>query len=145
MLLLPIIKINFSFADHIPNIGIGFIFLANLIANGLLFIVLFSEVRQLRIRINWTEFKPIRELKRAVPENDDCPICLETQLTEYAWSKTHSRWNMCSENEQAIVTACNHRFCQPCWQLHLGSNVRRDHAGVYISCPMCRRRLNHVR
>ncbi|MCJ7801853.1 MAG: hypothetical protein MUP82_05800 [Candidatus Marinimicrobia bacterium] len=93
----------------------------------------------------WTEFKPIRDLKRAVPENDDCPICLETQLTGYAWSTTHSRWNMCSENEQAIITACNHRFCQPCWGLHLASNVRRDHVGVYISCPMCRRRLNHVR
>ncbi|HNP18138.1 MAG TPA: polysaccharide biosynthesis C-terminal domain-containing protein [Fulvivirga sp.] len=59
LLLLPFIKNNYSIADHIPDIGIGFIFLANLIANGMLFIILFSEIRQLRFRFNWAEFKPI--------------------------------------------------------------------------------------
>ncbi len=59
LLLLPFIKSNYSIADHIPNIGIGFIFLANLIANGMLFVILFSEIRQLRFRVNWKEFKPI--------------------------------------------------------------------------------------
>ncbi|MCE7991264.1 MAG: oligosaccharide flippase family protein [Roseivirga sp.] len=42
-----------------PSIGVGYIFIANLIANSLYLPLLFKELRQIRIRFNWSAFKPI--------------------------------------------------------------------------------------
>jgi O-antigen/teichoic acid export membrane protein len=42
-----------------PEIGVGYIFIANLIANALYIPMLFKEFRQVRIRFNWKAFKPI--------------------------------------------------------------------------------------
>ncbi len=42
-----------------PEIGVGYIFIANLIANALYLPLLLKELRQIRIRFNWTAFKPI--------------------------------------------------------------------------------------
>ena len=91
----------------------------------------------------WAEFQPIRDLKRAVPENDDCPICMEARLTVYSWSKTHSRWSVCYESD-SIITRCKHRFCAPCWGRFVDANTRRDRLGAHVSCPMCRGRLECV-
>ena len=48
-----------------PEMGIGYIFIANLIANSLYLPLLFKEFSQLRIRFNWKAFKPI--LRYALP------------------------------------------------------------------------------
>ena len=42
-----------------PEIGIGYIFIANLAANSLYLPLLFKELIQVRIRFNWAAFKPI--------------------------------------------------------------------------------------
>lgn len=42
-----------------PDIGVGYIFIANLIANSLYIPMLFKELAQVKIRFNWTAFKPI--------------------------------------------------------------------------------------
>jgi O-antigen/teichoic acid export membrane protein len=59
LLLLPYLYNIFSPGSQVPDLGIGFIFLANLIANGALFIILFSEIRQLKLQFHWVKFKPI--------------------------------------------------------------------------------------
>ncbi len=45
--------------NPMPEFGIGFIFLANIIANALLIPLLFKEISQIRFRLNWSRFKPI--------------------------------------------------------------------------------------
>ena len=42
-----------------PELGVGYIFIANLIANSLYIPLLFKELIQIRIRFNWAAFKPI--------------------------------------------------------------------------------------
>jgi O-antigen/teichoic acid export membrane protein len=42
-----------------PEIGFGYIFIANLIANSLYIPLLYKELLQIRIRFNWKAFKPI--------------------------------------------------------------------------------------
>ncbi|KYG78770.1 lipopolysaccharide biosynthesis protein [Roseivirga echinicomitans] len=42
-----------------PEMGIGYIFVANLIANSLYIPMLFKELGQIRIRFKWSAFKPI--------------------------------------------------------------------------------------
>lgn len=42
-----------------PNIGVGYIFIANLIANSFYLPMLFKEFKQVKIRFNWSAFKPI--------------------------------------------------------------------------------------
>ncbi|MFT7054702.1 MAG: O-antigen/teichoic acid export membrane protein [Roseivirga sp.] len=42
-----------------PAIGIGYIFIANLIANSLYIPLLYKEILQIRIKFNWKAFKPI--------------------------------------------------------------------------------------
>ncbi|MEQ9166595.1 MAG: oligosaccharide flippase family protein [Fulvivirga sp.] len=59
LLLLPTIQQSMAPDIEQWNIGIGFIFLSNLIANASLIIILFSEIKLIRLRFNWDEFKPI--------------------------------------------------------------------------------------
>lgn len=49
------------FVDRVynPEIGVGYIFIANLIANSLYLPLLFKELRQIRVRFNWSAFKPM--------------------------------------------------------------------------------------
>ncbi|GAB5526339.1 MAG: polysaccharide biosynthesis C-terminal domain-containing protein [Roseivirga sp.] len=42
-----------------PEIGVGYIFIANLIANALYLPMLLKELKQIRLRFDWTAFKPI--------------------------------------------------------------------------------------
>lgn len=42
-----------------PQIGVGYIFIANLLANALYIPFLFKELLQIRFRLNWKAFKPI--------------------------------------------------------------------------------------
>lgn len=42
-----------------PEIGVGYIFIANLMANSLYLPMLLKEMRQIRIRFDWEAFKPI--------------------------------------------------------------------------------------
>ncbi len=59
LLLLPTIQELFASSSKPWDIGIGFIFLSNLIANAALIIILFSEIKLIRLKFNWAEFKPI--------------------------------------------------------------------------------------
>lgn len=59
LLLLPTLQNTFIPDTEPWNIGIGFIFLSNLIANAALFLILFSEVKLIRLKFDWVEFKPI--------------------------------------------------------------------------------------
>ena len=49
----------FSEKVYNPELGVGYIFIANLIANSLYIPILFKELIQIRIRFNWAAFKPI--------------------------------------------------------------------------------------
>jgi len=42
-----------------PEIGVGYIFIANLIANSLYIPLLYKELLEIKIRFNWVAFKPI--------------------------------------------------------------------------------------
>lgn len=42
-----------------PEIGVGYIFIANLLANSLYIPLLYKELLQIKIRFNWVAFKPI--------------------------------------------------------------------------------------
>ncbi|MFT7381660.1 MAG: O-antigen/teichoic acid export membrane protein [Roseivirga sp.] len=42
-----------------PEIGVGYIFIANLLANSLYIPLLYKELLQIKIRFNWVEFRPI--------------------------------------------------------------------------------------
>jgi O-antigen/teichoic acid export membrane protein len=42
-----------------PEIGVGYIFIANLLANSLYIPLLYKELFQIKIRFNWVAFKPI--------------------------------------------------------------------------------------
>jgi len=52
-------------AIYTPNLGIQYIFIANLLSNSLLFIVLWKEFRRVRLQLNWQVLKPM--LLYAVP------------------------------------------------------------------------------
>lgn len=42
-----------------PEFGIEYIFLANLLSNALVFPILFKELRQIRLKLNWSVLKPM--------------------------------------------------------------------------------------
>lgn len=42
-----------------PSLGVGYIFLSNLIANAFIIIILFDLIKKIRITFNWTVFRPI--------------------------------------------------------------------------------------
>jgi O-antigen/teichoic acid export membrane protein len=61
LLLVPYLRENgVTWLDWVPDLGIGFIFITNLIANGVLIFILFPWIRRLRITwLNWNTFRPM--------------------------------------------------------------------------------------
>jgi hypothetical protein len=109
-----------------------------------------SKPRTVRALVErWTGFKSVRDLRSSVPEGDSCPICIETPLTVPKWDLEHSKWDMeyclADDDDLLIITKCKHLFCGSCWNAHLRSNIRRDHLGEYVACPMCRSRVTCTR
>ncbi len=56
--LFPFLK-PFILLIYNPQLGIGYIFLSNLIANAFLFVLLYKEVLEFRFYFNWKKFRPI--------------------------------------------------------------------------------------
>lgn len=61
LLLVPFLKNKgFKGLDWVPDLGIGYIFLTNLIANGVLILLLIPWIRRIRITwLTWSSFKPM--------------------------------------------------------------------------------------
>lgn len=49
----------------LPDLGIGYVFMANLIANAFMLLFLYKEFRQFRFKFDWQKLKPL--LKYAIP------------------------------------------------------------------------------
>ncbi len=61
LLALPIMSQNEGFGStwYYPELGIGYIVLANLIANAMYFPMLWKYILKIRIRFNWSQLKPM--------------------------------------------------------------------------------------
>ena len=105
-------------------------------------------VRELVTR--WTLYAPVRSLKQATPEADDCPICLE-QMSFSIWNSMRLRWDLHQAMlsppdalfKSCITTECGHTFCGSCWERHYKENRKGDiwTRAHYLCCPLCRHKL----
>ena len=91
----------------------------------------------------WVYIADIREKKRTIPEEDNCPICMECMLMP-VWNAYTLAWDTKDMLPSRIITKCKHSFCGDCWGLHIGASAKREyidhiHEGNWtVKCPLCR-------